>query len=146
MKKLYPMIIATLAVSVAGLHAQSSPARIEYRYALVQFAVDSPELAGINERIIREYICPDITKGATIGVTGYTDVVGLEPRNRDLSIRRAENVARVIRRIIPSERNVTINVRGVGEEAPIYANDIPEGRFYNRTVMVTISEPEDEEK
>ncbi len=108
------------------------------RYTLVQFPADSPELTGANERIIRDHIAEDVTDGAKVTVIGYTDVVGLEDRNRRLSLQRAQNVATTIRRLIPRDRHVSITARGVGEESPLYTNDLPEGRFYNRTVMIVI--------
>jgi outer membrane protein OmpA-like peptidoglycan-associated protein len=138
---------AAIALGAASAEAQTGvegrPVDI-YRYTLVQFPVDSPELGAANERIIREYICDVIRNRAAVDLTGYTDVVGLEYRNRELSLLRAETVAKAIRRNVPRSRYESITVRGVGEEAPLYANDLPEGRFYNRTVLVTITTPREE--
>lgn len=133
------MLIAAGIILLSGalLHAQSVTG---YRYALVQFAIDSPELTPMNERVIRDFIAPDIGKDATVSVTGYTDVVGLETRNADLSRQRAENVAKVIRKVVPKKRKIQVSVRGVGEDYPLYDNLLPEGRFFNRTVIVTIGD------
>jgi outer membrane protein OmpA-like peptidoglycan-associated protein len=34
-----------------------------------------------------------------------------------------------------------LNSRGTGEEEPLYSNELPEGRFFNRTVQVIIETP-----
>jgi len=34
-----------------------------------------------------------------------------------------------------------LDSKGVGEDEALYTNDLPEGRFYNRTVQVVIRTP-----
>jgi len=111
------------------------------RYSLVLFKFDSPEAGPLNERILKEYIYDDIRAGAKILVTGYTDVVGLEDRNKKLSEQRAMTVVNGIKKNVKSNLITQLYGHGVGEEQPLYRNDLPEGRFYNRTVQVVISTP-----
>jgi outer membrane protein OmpA-like peptidoglycan-associated protein len=60
-----------------------------------------------------------------------TDVLGSDEYNRDLSQRRAKEVARAL-----GVTSVTIDARG--ESAPQFVNDLPEGRASNRTVVVEL--------
>jgi outer membrane protein OmpA-like peptidoglycan-associated protein len=111
------------------------------RYSLVLFKFDSPEAGALNDRIVKEYIVDDLRKGARIQVTGYTDVVGLDDRNLKLSNDRANTVVKGIQRQAKSGIIASLNGKGVGEASPLYSNDLPEGRFYNRTVQVVIETP-----
>jgi outer membrane protein OmpA-like peptidoglycan-associated protein len=110
-------------------------------YSLVLFKFDSPEAGPLNERILKEFIYNDVRQGAKIAVTGYTDIVGLEDRNLKLSKDRAATVTNGIRKNVKSSLIASIVGDGVGETSPLYNNDLPEGRFYNRTVQVRIVTP-----
>ena len=111
------------------------------RYSLVLFKFDSDEAGALNERILKTYVYEDIRQGAQIKVTGYTDIVGLEDRNKRLSERRAGTVDNGIKRNVSSSKIASLNTEGVGETQPLYSNDLPEGRFYNRTVQIVIETP-----
>lgn len=110
-------------------------------YSLVLFKFDSPEAGALNERILDEFVYSDVRPGAQIEVTGYTDVVGLEDRNLKLSEQRAGTVTNGVRRNVRAGVYASLVGKGVGETAPLYTNDLPEGRFYNRTVQVRIVTP-----
>ncbi|MCE7934575.1 MAG: hypothetical protein DYG96_08275 [Chlorobi bacterium CHB2] len=111
------------------------------RYSLVLFEFDSPKAGPLNERILKEFIYGDIRSGAKINVTGYTDVVGADDRNLKLSKDRAKTVTDGIGRNVNKALINSLYGDGVGETAPLYNNNLPEGRFYNRTVQVLISTP-----
>jgi outer membrane protein OmpA-like peptidoglycan-associated protein len=111
------------------------------RYSLVLFKFDSPEAGALNERILKEFVYNDIRPGAKIKVTGYTDVIGLEDRNLRLSEQRAATVTNGVKKNVRSGLYQSLEGKGVGETAPLYTNDLPEGRFYNRTVQVIIDTP-----
>ncbi len=66
-------------------------------------------------------------------VAGYTDSVGPETYNKNLSERRAQTVADYLAK--HGVRNIT--VKGMGEANPVGDNDTPEGRALNRRVEVT---------
>jgi outer membrane protein OmpA-like peptidoglycan-associated protein len=74
-------------------------------------------------------------------VTGYTDIVGQEDRNQLLSRQRAGTVDRGLKRNVASGIVASLNTEGVGETDPLFSNDLPEGRFYNRTVQIVIETP-----
>jgi len=103
------------------------------RYSLILFDFNSSEPNAQNRSMInrlRDRISPD----AHISVTGYTDRIGESEYNRHLSEERARRVAAML-------NAANASVTGVGESMPIYDNDLPEGRYYNRTVDIVIENP-----
>jgi outer membrane protein OmpA-like peptidoglycan-associated protein len=71
-------------------------------------------------------------------IEGHTDNSGLEKKNGDLSIRRAEAVKQyLIQQQIASER---ITTKGWGASKPVAPNNTPQGRALNRrtTFIITI--------
>ncbi|MGE5478956.1 MAG: OmpA family protein [Chloroflexota bacterium] len=112
-------------------------------YSLILFPFDRSDAGEINERIMREYVYERSKPTSAIWVTGHTDVVGLYDHNKKLSERRATTVENGIKRQTGGKVGF-INVRGVGEDEPLYDNALPEGRFYNRTVNVIIRTPVEE--
>ncbi len=69
-------------------------------------------------------------------VKGYTDSVGSETLNQQLSERRAQNVANylIAQGVSPSR----ITALGFGEQFPLATNATPEGRQQNRRVEIEI--------
>lgn len=78
----------------------------------------------------------------SVRVDGYTDSKGSPPFNRALSRRRAQAVARALRRALGAAAPRLL-VRGHGETDPVAANtdkdgnDNPKGRAANRRVEVS---------
>jgi OmpA-OmpF porin, OOP family len=76
-----------------------------------------------------------------IRITGYTDEVGQEADNQELSEKRARAVAvYLLEKGISKER---IKVQGLGELHPKASNETKEGRARNRRVEITLSHPQD---
>ncbi|RME68940.1 MAG: cell envelope biogenesis protein OmpA [Alphaproteobacteria bacterium] len=72
-----------------------------------------------------------------IDVVGHTDSTGSDAYNQDLSMHRAAAVANyLIAQNVQGERFL---IRGMGESAPIAANDTAEGRALNRRVEITLA-------
>lgn len=76
--------------------------------------------------------------GAAVRVEGHTDSIGDEAANLDLSRRRAEAVAEVIR---DSRDDLDLEVTGYGEARPVAPNEVggddnPAGRAQNRRVEI----------
>src|SRR5690606_8885153 len=72
-----------------------------------------------------------------IKVEGFTDNVGDDEYNRQLSQRRAEAVKQaLINAGVPSNR---ILAEGMGEEFPVASNDSTAGRLENRRVEIIVS-------
>ncbi len=113
------------------------------RYSLILFPFDRSDAGEINEKIMREYVYNRCKPSSTIEVIGHTDVVGLYDHNKLLSVKRSNTVKNGINGVTKGKYGL-LNSRGVGEDEPLYTNDLPEGRFYNRTVQVIIRTPVEE--
>lgn len=112
--------------------------RVLEQYALILFDYDSAAIKERNQAIVDRIIermedVPD----AKVTITGHTDTIGKEAYNLDLSDRRAQSVRDSIVAAKPEIAD-RLEVRGVGPNAPLYDNDLPEGRSLNRTVTVTL--------
>lgn len=107
---------------------------------LIEFPFDSPETGSLNKRILKEFVYGEIGPGSRVTVIGHTDIIGLEDRNLRLSTMRAQGVVEAIRGSFGTAHRAGIEVNGVGvgEFSPLYTNDLPEGRFYNRTVVIRV--------
>jgi len=109
------------------------------RYSVFLFDFDRSRITPFIDRVIRDLILPEIAPESKILITGHTDDIGSSEHNQRLSDRRAAAYERAIRRsAIPWTQ---LYAMGVGEERPLYRNDFPEGRFYNRTAQFVISTP-----
>ncbi len=109
------------------------------KYNLILFKFDSPEAGELNERIMSTWVFPRVKKSSDIRIEGHTDVVGLDTRNKKLSEDRARTAENFIKKRTSSFSS--LQSRGTGEEEPLYLNELPEGRFFNRTVQVIIETP-----
>ena len=101
-------------------------------FNVIMFDVDKYELNEENKRYLQQ-ILPEITSTSRLTITGYTDRTGDDAYNQTLSLNRARAVAREL-------ATPNVQIKGVGETRPLYDNNLPEGRFYNRTVEVIIEE------
>ena len=109
------------------------------KYNLILFKFDSPEAGELNERIMSTWVYPRVKKSSVIRIEGHTDIVGLDTRNKKLSELRAGTAEKFIKST--KSPYAELSTRGTGEEEPLYSNDTPEGRFFNRTVQVIIETP-----
>jgi outer membrane protein OmpA-like peptidoglycan-associated protein len=106
------------------------------RYALMFFDFDTPNVSDFNTQVL-ELIQSRMRTNSAVRITGLTDRIGEESYNQMLSTKRADATAKRIQaRIVPK----ALSAKGAGEEL-IYNNDLPEGRFYNRTVVIEIATP-----
>src|SRR5205814_2212788 len=104
---------------------------------------NSARIDAINDSIIRIIVCDSLYKGAQIIVTGYDDGILSERQSLVLSRQRALVIVDAIKRYAKAKTISTLEGQGVGGLAPLYKNDLPEGRCFNRTVQVIISTPWD---
>lgn len=72
-----------------------------------------------------------------VDVTGHTDSTGAESYNMQLSVARANSVARYLesRKVLPQR----ITTTGMGETSPIATNDTAQGRALNRRVEILLT-------
>ena len=100
------------------------------RYSLILFDFDASSLNARNLRVIEEI---QSTKGIKItSILGATDMFGDAKRNAELALERAKAVG-VLLKADPS----IIIANSAYEGTP---NASPEGRFYNRTVIIEAKE------
>ncbi len=106
------------------------------RYRLMFFDFDTPEINDFNGDAVK-LVQAQLRTTSHVRVVGYTDRIGAPAYNQDLSARRAQAVATAInKRIIPD----VLEAQGAGA-TPIVDNDLPEGRWYNRTVLIEVTTP-----
>lgn len=103
------------------------------KFSLILFGFGQHELSPDN-LLIAQFAKNRITRYSTVKIRGYTDRVGDEDYNLRLSQRRAEATAKAL--------GVDVKyAKGLGESVLLYDNDLPEGRFYCRTVQIDIITP-----
>lgn len=83
-------------------------------------------------------IIPEIRNGSRVNIYGHTDEIG--KANLELSMKRADQVMNMMKEELASRgiRNVRFTSNAVGEDEPLFGNDTPEGRMYNRTVVIDV--------
>jgi outer membrane protein OmpA-like peptidoglycan-associated protein len=100
------------------------------KFSLSFFDFDKADIIGDNLKII-EFISSRIKPESEIEIKGYTDRTGDEAYNQKLSERRAIATRNALKRS-------DALAKGIGEQELLYDNDLPEGRFYCRTVQVIV--------
>jgi outer membrane protein OmpA-like peptidoglycan-associated protein len=120
-----------------------TPAKDEegQRYSVLYEFNDSKAI-GTYEKYLTEIVTPKIPQGGKVIIHGYTDAIGDETMNRNLSLARANDVKKIIENSLAKtgRKDVTFEVRGFGEDQNLapFENKFPEERFYNRTVIIDI--------
>lgn len=111
------------------------------RYSVL-YGFNNAKTIGIYEKYLTEVIIPKIPKGGTVIIHGYTDMIGDEDYNRNLSEERANDVLNILKRGLAriGRKDVEFKVYGFGEDSNLvpFENGTPEERFYNRTVIIDI--------
>jgi outer membrane protein OmpA-like peptidoglycan-associated protein len=100
------------------------------QFSLVLFGFNKSEISDQNQRIIG-FINSVIRPNSKVTIGGYTDRTGDNAYNRTLSRQRAAELARLIDQPLSK-------AQGFGEDTLLYDNTTPEGRFYCRTVNVSV--------
>lgn len=102
------------------------------KYNLILFGYNITELPPVAEvtlNLVKERITD---KSQIVSIEGYSDIIGDEDYNMKLSQDRAITVAKAL--------NVSTD-KAIGRgkiKNEIYDNKLPEGRFYSRSVVVTL--------
>lgn len=89
-----------------------------------------------------ENVAPLVPANSRVIIHGHADVIGTPEHNHSLSLQRARDAKNMIENALISYEihGVEFEVYGFGEmtdQAP-FQNRLPEGRFYNRTVIIDI--------
>ncbi len=109
------------------------------RLNLIVFDFDKSIISEANRNMIDKFIIKNISNESQVDIIGSTDFLGERLYNKELSQKRADNVAEYINTLLPE---VKFNkVIGIGSENPKFDNSTPEGRFYCRTVLIEVKTP-----
>jgi outer membrane protein OmpA-like peptidoglycan-associated protein len=123
-----------------SLVRREAPAVTGQRYSTL-FEFDDSRTVQTYENFLRKEVAPRIASGSTVVVHGHTDRVGMEDYNLELSNRRAQETRRVLEDELKKlGKTATFDSYGFGEteqRAP-FGNENPEGRYYNRTVLIEV--------
>ncbi len=113
------------------------------RYSII-FGFNKSEALPMYRKHLLEVVVPRIPKNGTVVIQGYTDAIGSETYNQELSLARANNVRSILEEGLKKagRTDVTFVVSGKGEDAKTakFKNKYPEERFYNRTVIIDLEQ------
>jgi len=112
-----------------------------FRYSIV-FDFDKAKSIAEYNKFLTTIVAPLIVDGATVTIHGHTDIIGEEVHNQKLSEERAQQTQKIIEHAIANSGrdHVKFETAGFGEDAARspFDNNLPEERFYNRTVIIDI--------
>jgi len=110
------------------------------RYSIL-FEYDESKTVQTYDQFLRQQVAPQIPNNSTVVIHGHTDRIGLEDYNFELSTKRAAEAVNILKdEMNKAGRSVTFDSYGFGEneERSPFQNVTPEGRYYNRTVLIEI--------
>ncbi|MEI8134484.1 MAG: OmpA family protein [bacterium] len=110
------------------------------KYNLILFEYNSSNMGKWNHKILEDYVFPRIKGSSDVQINGYTDNLGTEDYNMKLSENRANATKKDIDAHIRGKVKTMVS-KGYGKTEPLFPNELPEGRQYNRTVQVKIETP-----
>lgn len=114
------------------------------RFSIIFDFNDSKALT-VYDKYLTEVVAPKIPSGATVIIHGHTDITGEVPYNQVLSLARANEVKGILEKglLKAGARDVIFEIYGFGEDESLapFENKLPEGRAYNRTVIIDIIPP-----
>ena len=100
------------------------------RFSLILFDFDKADLNAANLKILED-IKRKIKNNSDVYITGHTDRTGDDNYNLKLSIERAFTVKKAL-------GVIKAIAEGQGEKVILHDNDLPEGRFFCRTVNIIV--------
>jgi outer membrane protein OmpA-like peptidoglycan-associated protein len=119
--------------------AQKEGAKVQEKYALILFDFNKETISGVNQEIINRIAARIKTlPEAGVDIIGHTDNIGKEAYNIKLSQRRALEAYKQLTAAAGEKAAERIRYSGVGPKNPLYENNSPENRAFNRTVTITL--------
>lgn len=103
--------------------------------AILRFDYNSSELSEDVQGLLRQ-LTERLPDGSTITISGSTDILGSDQRNRELSEQRARVTEQFIRSVTRSRFTITTST--TTEKFP---DTTPQGRFLNRSIRITARTP-----
>ncbi len=120
-----------------------TPAKDEegMRFTVIYEFNDSKAIVAY-EKYLTDVVAPKIPKDATVIIHGYTDTIGDEDHNQELSYARANDVRKILESAMSkaNRTDVKFEAYGFGEDQKLaqFNNNFPEERFYNRSVVIDV--------
>jgi outer membrane protein OmpA-like peptidoglycan-associated protein len=109
------------------------------------FDFDQSKTMEVYEQFLINVVAPLIKDNAIVDIHGHTDIIGDEKYNLRLSVERAKEAQKILERAInkAGRKGVKFEAGGFGEDLNMspFENNLPEERFYNRTVIIDIINP-----
>ncbi|MGA3288251.1 MAG: OmpA family protein [Bacteroidota bacterium] len=120
--------------------------RVEPGKDIVRFRIlfdfDKSKTIASYEKFLTDIVTPLIPDSGTVIIQGYTDIIGEEEYNENLSNERAQDAQSIIEHAIANsdKKGITFETFGFGENLKYasFDNHFPEERFYNRSVVIDI--------
>jgi outer membrane protein OmpA-like peptidoglycan-associated protein len=120
---------------------RDEPTKDVVRFRIL-FDFDVSSTVASYEKFITEVVTPLVPDTSNVIIHGYTDIVGEEDYNDTLSSQRVQDVRAIMERaiLVSGKRGITFETFGFGENLRYaqFDNYFPEGRFYNRSVIIDI--------
>ena len=111
------------------------------RFSVI-FEFNQSNAIAMYDKYLSEVVVPAIPDGSIVVIHGHTDIIGDETNNVSLSLDRALEVKGILEKAIAKKgiRDIKYDVYGYGEDVTLspFDNALPEGRFYNRTVIIDV--------
>ncbi|MEX1139757.1 MAG: outer membrane beta-barrel protein [Bacteroidota bacterium] len=122
-----------------SLVRRADPATEAIRFRIL-FGFDESESVVRYQTFLMEVVAPLIPNNGVVVIHGYTDLIGEEEYNDNLSYERVRDTQRILERVTSSKRGITYETLWFGENLQYsqFDNNLPEGRFYNRSVVIDV--------
>ena len=120
---------------------REAPMKETVRFRIL-FDFDQSKTIASYEKFLTDIVTPLIPDSSLVIIHGYTDIVGEEEYNDNLSRARVQDAQTIVERALSKggKRGITFETFGFGENLQYasFDNYFPEGRFYNRSVIIDI--------
>jgi outer membrane protein OmpA-like peptidoglycan-associated protein len=127
--------------SSVSLMKMNDPKQEGLRYSIL-FDFDKSKTIAAYKNFLTDIVTPLIPENGTVIIHGHTDIIGEEKYNLTLSKERAMDAQQIIEQALlsNSKKRVKFETYGFGKDLTMapFENNLPEERFYNRTVIIDI--------
>ena len=131
--------LITKESSVSLVRREEAAAKEAIRFRIL-FGFDESESVVRYQTFLTEVVAPLIPDNGVVVIHGYTDIIGEEEYNENLSFERVRDTQRILERATSSKSGITYKTLWFGENLrySLFDNNLPEGRFYNRSVVIDV--------
>lgn len=134
----YEKLVPVEVIEVGSISFVEPPRVDSFILSDVLFEFNSSTLKDdVKEYLLTILELKDVNSVKSIEIIGYTDNVGEDDYNADLSLRRAEAIKQFF--MDNGWSNIEIQTRGLGEVNPVADNSSEEGRQKNRRIEIIFS-------